>query len=1395
MTQDLSKALAGLSPAQRAVLRTRLGAQGSAAPSHIPRRPDQSEYPLSFPQEALWLINELEPGPQYNDYAGFHIKGPLDRSILSRAIDEIVRRHEILRAVFPGVDGRPVQIIRPPDPVLLPLLDLTGRPAASAWEAARVEAQAPFSLADGPLIRVKLIRLSAEDHFLLITMHHIVTDGWSFGIFMQEIVRLYQAYYERDQSLLMPELPIQYADFAAWQRNQLQGDQLERELAYWRSHLSGAVRSELLPSSNRRTGDSGTAGNRSYIEVPRNLVEALKELSRRESVSLVMTLMTALNIVLARYSGRDEAIIGAPIAGRDQIETHSLIGVFVNTLVVRTDLSGNPTIREAIARVKQVVLGAFAHQRVPFAALVRELKPERNTGQIPYFQVLFNSQPAPTSSSKQFCGLTVSPIDADNQQAPFDLTLQLTEEGDGMQGRLHYKTSIFTASAIERIWTHYVRVLQAMIVDPGARISEVELLTPAEKKLVLGKWQGKGEQFGPAELLHEEFRRTALQYAERDAVICEGDKLTYAELDRQSERLAAHLTSLGVGLESRVGICLERNSRLVVGILGILKAGAAYVPLDPAYPRERVHYIVADAGVKLVVTESGTDSLVPDDVQRVYTEQIGDDLAGAQLAPVDSTNADRAAYIMYTSGSTGRPKGVVVSHANIWRLMQASTGRFEFGSEDVWSLFHSCAFDLSVWELWGAFLFGGRVVIVPYWVSRSPDEFYALLKREGVTVLTQTPSAFGELMRVDAECWRGADDDLKLRTIIFAGEALGLEKLRGWMRRHGDRKPTLVNMYGITETTVHVTYREIVQADLDGDLGSPIGIALDDLRVYVLDRAMNQAPAGVVGEMYVGGGGVAREYLGKPALTASRFLPDPYGGEAGARMYRSGDLARWTETGELDYLGRADQQVKIRGFRVELGEVEAVLARHPGVEHCAVVLCEQAAGPVLSAYCVPSASVAGPVKRIVEQLQHEGLSPGSLVTLANGMVVSGINKTETQFLYKEIFEEQEYSLKTAGLPDDAVIVDIGAHIGMFTLYVAGQVQDARIYAIEPMPATFEALRRNCEIHGVHANLRQCAVGGQEGHAQFVYYPKLTILSGRYAASSEDEGLVRSYVLADSGESEGLDELLREWLQGETIDCPVITVSRLIDEEQLNRIDLLKIDAEKSEWEILEGVREEHWPLVRNVFMEIHDQDDRVARSVYFLRERGFEVETSQAAALRDTGLHNLRAHRAETRTAHAGRQGSRSNEITWRSPELLRSAILSFARENLPAYMVPAGLTFIDQIPLTTNGKLDRRALPDPWRENIRQFEPPRTPAEATIADIWDKALGRTGTSVNEHFVEIGGHSLTAAQIVSRASKTFGVKVPIRIIFEHPTIAEFAEAVEHLVIDDIANEQGVGQIA
>src|SRR5689334_362600 len=866
-TIDRAELLKRLSPAQRALLLKELQKDAAQINGNheIPRRPQTGPIPLSFSQQRLWFLSQLDPTtPLYNVPEAVELKGPLNVAALEESLNEIIRRHDALRTVFNVVDRQPVQVCTPSRKLSLKIVDVSHLPLSSratcAGRLLEAEARRPFNLSHDLLLRATLVRLDRDHHWAILTLHHIVADGWSMGVLIGETAGLYQAFADGKTSPLA-ELSIQYTDFTQWQREWMQGAQLDSQLEYWKRQLAGAPPLQL-PADRPHSAHATLEGARLNFTLPRTLSDSVKRLSDREGATLFMTLLTAFKVLLYRYTQQEDIVVGTAIANRHHGETEYLIGFFLNILVLRTKVSGELTFRELLQRVREVALGAYERQDVPFDKLVEELQPERQLNRNPLFQVVFalHSGLAPTL---KLPGLNVRRLPATSKTSKYDLSLEFVESEAGLEGFLEYSTELFDAGTIARFKTHYETLLQAIVNNPEQPIAHLQLLPQPEQHQLLSH---ANRIYTTDRCLHELVAAQCERTPGAVALVFEGQTTSYRELNERATQLAHYLSALGVGPDVLVGVFMESTAEMLVGLLAILKAGGAYVPIDPAYPAERIAFILNDTAAPVLLTEQSLLSALPSHTARtVCLDREREEIARHSVAAVaTNVSPDNLAYIIYTSGSTGKPKGVMVTHRNVVRLFSATHDSFAFNERDVWTLFHSYAFDFSVWEMWGALLYGGRLVIVPYLVSRSPDAFYEMLVRERVTVLNQTPSAFRQLCQVDEVSRRDVQQSLALRLVIFGGEALDYESLGQWFRDHGDARPQLVNMYGITETTVHVTERRVRAADLAANAGSLIGRPISDLRGYVLDQQMELLPVGLPGELYVGGGGVARGYLWRP---------------------------------------------------------------------------------------------------------------------------------------------------------------------------------------------------------------------------------------------------------------------------------------------------------------------------------------------------------------------------------------------------------------------------------------------------------------------------------------------------------------------------------------------------
>jgi amino acid adenylation domain-containing protein len=949
-----------LQAAKQAMLAQRLQAMraGNQSEPRIPRISRENPAALSFAQERLWFLDQIQRGnPAYNLFDGWRLKGPINTEALEQAFNEVIRRHEVLRTSFSETQGQPVPVFASEAQLRIQQIDMrdVGAPERDAAVQTLIaeEARKPFDLNRGALLRATLYRTGEDDHVLLITMHHVISDAWSLGVLYNEVNHAYAAL-AGGRDIRLPELAVQYADFSAWQRQLLAGNALANDINFWKGHLAGASPLDL-PLDRPRPAQQTFLGALETLSLPEELARELKALSRREGVTLFMTLLAAFKTLLHRYTQQTDLTVGTPVSGRTQCETENLIGFFVNTLVLRTDAAGDPTFRELLQRVRQVVLDGDAHKQVPFEKLVMELQPERKSGASPLFQAMFILQGQP-SHPLQLPGVTTQQMQVDNGTAKFDLSLVIFEEQDGFTAAFEYNRDLFELATVRRMLGHYVTLLQEIAKQPETRLSRLRMLGEEEREQLLVGWNATAVDY-PKDLTWAQLFETQIaRTPEATALVFGNERLSYAELNGRTNRLAHHLRGLGVGPEALVGICAERSVEMVVAILAVLKAGGAYLPMDPAYPADRLGFMLEDAQVSVLLTQTSIQRQWPENTRVVQLDTLSVDNESREN-PKPLSQPENAAYVIYTSGSTGKPKGVVIEHRSLNAF--AHWGKERYTPEELDGVLAgtSICFDLSVFELLVPICWGGRIVL-----ARNILELPEI--KEPVRLINTVPSAATELVRMKAI-------PASVQVINLAGEPLR-QSLVDELYELGTVKK-VYDLYGPTEDTVYST---CALRQLKGR--TTIGRPLPNKQVYILDEQMEPVPVGVVGQLYIGGDGLARGYLQRPDLTSERFMASPFGN----RIYKTGDLARYQWDGQIDFLGRADHQVKIRGFRIELGEVEAQLRQHGQMREAVVMAREEGGEKRLVGYVVCDGTVTtSDLKDHVRKRLPDYMVPSAIVLL------------------------------------------------------------------------------------------------------------------------------------------------------------------------------------------------------------------------------------------------------------------------------------------------------------------------------------------------------------------------------------------------------------------------------
>ncbi|MEA5603820.1 amino acid adenylation domain-containing protein [Nostoc sp. UHCC 0252] len=934
--------------------------------------PRNDKLPLSFAQQRLWFVHQISPdSTAYNMLEALRLDGSPNIVALEQSLNELIRRHEVLRTTFSTVDGEPIQVIAPDTALNLPIHDLQGLSTEEQTEQIRQIAKSvaskPFDLAVGPLVQFILLQLSNQEYVLLLKMHHIIYDGWSLNIFFGELSQLYAAFSQGLPNPL-PELPIQYADFAVWQRQWLTGEVLDRQLNYWQKQLAGAPLVLELCGNRQRSPVQTFQGGIESFKLDRDLAQRLKQLSQESDTTLFMTLLAAFLVLVSRYSGQSDIIVGSPIANRNSPAIEKLMGFFANTLALRGNLSGNPSFADFLAQVRQTTLSAYAHQDLPFEMLVEKLQPERDLSRNPLVQVMFSLQNAPQSSAN-LPGLSIQniplPLDV---RARFDLEVNYWEIPSGLEGVWCYNTDLFDAATITQIGQHFQPLIKAIVANPKARISELSLLSAAERHQLLVEWNDTQTDYCQDKCIHQLFEEQVKHTPDAVAIVFENQQLTYGELNCRANQLAHYLRSLGVGADVLVGLCVERTVEMVVGLLGILKAGGAYLPLDPEYPTERLSFILEDAQVSVLLTQQLLQGKLPQHQAQLICldtdwHLIAECNQNNAIADVQATNL---AYVIYTSGSTGQPKGVEVVHRGVNRLL-FGVNYVHLDATQRFLQIAPISFDASTFEIWGALLHGAKCVLFPESIPTAKSLRYEIHKH-GITILWLTAALFNSIIDDDPQALAGIEQ------LLIGGEALSVAHVQ--IASEALPSTQIINGYGPTEGTTFTCCYPIPR-QIDTTIKSiPIGRAIANTQVYILDEYLQPVPVGVPGELHIGGAGLARGYLNRRELTDEKFIPNPFSCSKGAallykrvtegqgsrgaeilsnsQLYKTGDLARYLPDGNIEYLGRIDNQVKIRGFRIELGEIEAVLSQHADVQVSCVIVREDTPGDKrLVAYIVP----------------------------------------------------------------------------------------------------------------------------------------------------------------------------------------------------------------------------------------------------------------------------------------------------------------------------------------------------------------------------------------------------------------------------------------------------------
>ncbi|MEH1935709.1 MAG: amino acid adenylation domain-containing protein [Nostoc sp.] len=1455
--------------------------------------------PLSFAQQRLWFLDQLIPNnPFYNIPLALHLTGLLNKAALEQTFNEIVRRHEALRTTVVMQEGQPVQVINPTLTITLPVIDLRQLPQAEreiqARQLTRQEAQRPFNLSTDSLLQVKLLRLDETQYILLLTMHHIVCDGWSIGVLIQEIAALYTAFASNQPSPLA-KLTIQYADFAYWQRQWLQGEVLEKQLSYWQKQLDG-ISMLNLPTDRPRQAVQTYQGARQSLQLSKSLSEALLALGQQEGVTLFITLLAAFQVLLSRYTQQEDIAIGSPIANRNRSEIEGLIGFFVNSLVLRTQLNGNPTFRELLSRVKEVAFGAYAHQDLPFEKLVEELHPERNLNQNPLFQVVFALQNAPMSAL-ELPNLTLSPLPFDTETTRFDLEFHLWEpkvqnglwadSSEGISGFVIYSTDLFDDATIARMLGHFQILLSGIVANPEQRIAQLPLLSESELHNLLVECNNTQLDYPQDKYIHQLFESIAEYNPDATALVLEDKQLSYKELNIRSNKLAHYLKKLGVEAEVLVGLCVERSFDMVIGMLGILKAGGAYVPLDPSYPSERLKFMLEDAQVSVLLTHErwlerlknyNSQIICLDNDWEVIAEEVEDNLTS-------QAKVDTLAYVIYTSGSTGKPKGVKIEHRGLLNLVFWHQKAFTVSSLDRATQICGVGFDACSWEIWPYLSAGASIYFVDAQIRQIPEHLRDWLISKAITItLLPTPLA-EKFLLLDFP------QDAALRILLTGGDRLNQYPL-------ADHPFQLVNNYGPTENTVVTTSGHISVKNKES-LAPVIGGAIANTQLYILDQYLQPVPIGVSGELYISGDGLARGYLNRPDLTAECFIDHSFTNQLKTRLYKSGDLVRYRADGNIEFLGRLDEQVKIRGYRIELGEIEAVLSQHPAVQQTVVIICEDKGEKRLVAYVVlkieysseqenmqlqneqvlqwqmlynetynqptdsdPKLNIVGwnssytnqpiPAEQMREWVNNQveqilTLQPKRVLEIGcgTGLILFRIAPDCTKYcatdfspvslnyiqqqlqkpempqvtLYQQMATDFE-KVETAAF--DAVILNSVVQYFPTIDYLI-RVLEGAVEATAPggfifigdvrSLALLEAFHASVQLYQAEPSLTRFELQ-QRVQMQIFQETELVIDPAFFSAIKQrfpQINHVEIQLMRGKHHNELTDFRYNVILQinGETVNNPgnysvlnwsednltISAVRQLLIENQPEILSIINVPNAR----VMSAVKTAEWLSDVEGFQTV----GQIRKALQELENFGVEPEDLYALnvpyKVNITWSHSsleghydvvfIRQDKVGKRTIfpHSTTpprswQSYANNPLQAKAARKLVPQLQTYIAEKLPEYMMPSAFVVLESLPLTANGKVNRRTLRafhDAIKPQLLEnYIAPRTPVEEVLVKIFAEVLGLKRVGIYDNFFELGGHSLLATQFVSRVRDALHVELPLRSVFEASTIAELSKVVE-----------------
>lgn len=1330
-------------------------------------------YRLSPEQKHLWLQQQSVDGTPFRVQFGVSLEGKIEVNRLREALKKTVEKHEILRTAFqtPGGITIPVQtVFEAFDPSLVEH-DLSGLNSEAQADAVEEIFQdikkQPFDFEKGQLI-ASFIRLSSEKYFLILALSALCADTESLLNLTKDIAAFYR---EDRESGDESDSVLQYADFAEWHNQILAEDSENEGQKFWREQ-------KIKPDFNLYFENENAPGRDFQPQVFTGKIDSetaakIKAFAASNGILTGTFLLACWQILLWYLSGDSEFAVGLYADGRKFQEMEVSLGVFARFVPLPVQIAKN-------ARFDT------------FLNLVRE-----TAGKVTNFQEFFNWNQSKNTTKIEgkepflsFCFESTSQIpDIHAGDATFKivrryfcldrfkLRLSCTETEESLITEFYFDPAHYQIQDVERLADGFNQLLESAVNYSSASIGSLKIMSDGERRRLLEGLNQTEFNYRSDVCAHQLFEEIAARSPERTAFVCEDHELTYGELNAQANQLARHLQSLGVGPHDLTAICAERSAQMIIGILGILKTGSGYVPLDPAYPKDRLEYILEDTRPKILLTQKHLLKELPaNGAKAVFLDSDWSEISRQSRENLSETaSTENLAYVIYTSGSTGKPKGAMITHANLGHYVQSLSAAIGLNDSDRYLHTASISFSSSVRQLMLPLAKGAAVVMASGERIRNPLSLLEMAKERQVTAADFVPSYWRNfLYALDNAPEEKANSllDNNLRLVLSASEPLPSDVLRRLAAKFKSGVK-IINMLGQTETTGIISVNLIEKLSNLKDGIVCVGRPIFNTRIYLLDSNLNPVPFGAPGEIYIGGKGIGRGYLNHPELTNERFVANPFSNDAEARLYKTGDLGRYNCEGKIEFLGRIDSQVKIRGHRIEPEEIEVVLRQHESVRDAVVVAREDAQdGQKLVAYIVPQTVIAPTV---------EGRER---YALPNNMAIVQQNKHETDFFYQQIFLDQTNFKHGIELEDGACVIDVGANIGFFTMFVQQLWKDVKVFAFEPIPAIFETLKINVALYGKNTTLFRCGLAEEEKEVVFTYYPNSTTQSGRYADEQEEREVLRSIIGNQQSENGSelsekfYDRLVEERIHGEKVVCPLKTLSQIIRENRIERIDLLKIDAEKSELDVLKGINDADWRKIKQIVIEAHDINGHLKQLINLLEKHGFAVFAEEDSYIKGSGLYNVYA----TRTPKNGK--SNAPESAPYPVPVIKDEILTggqlrqYLKNKLPDYLVPSAFVLLESLPMTPNGKVDRKALPAP--EEIRagaekSYDAPKDELEIRLTKIWEQLLGVQPIGVSDNFFDLGGHSLLAVRLFSQIEKLFHKNLPLATLFEAPTIRQLAD--------------------